>query len=192
MNRSTRIPRHQTVAAYAALVIALTSGGGAVYAAAKVGAQDIKTDAVRSKHLKNGQVKAQDLAGSAVTGAKIVDGTVTGSDVDESALGQVPSAVTADALAGLGADAFARSSVYKRESAVDAGTLLGDGTHTKFQACDAGDVLLSGGPANLSGTSSIVESFPTPGSMSSWSARIDDGGVTDNYSVVVLCLDQAT
>jgi hypothetical protein len=192
MSRSTRIPRHQTVAAYAALAIALTSGGGAVYAATKIGAKDIKTDAVRSKHLKNGQVKTQDLAASAVTGAKILDGSVTGPDVDESTLGQVPSAVTADALAGLGVDAFARSGVYKVESPIDTGTLLGDGTHTKFQACDSGDILLSGGPANMSGTSSIVESFPTPGITNGWSARIDDGGVTDNYSVVVLCLDQTT
>lgn len=190
MTSSTRIPRHQTVAAYAALVIALTSGGGAVYAAAQVGPKNIKADAVRSKHIKDGQVKTRDLAAAAVTGAKVVDDSLTGSDVDEQTLGQVPAAVSASSIGGLGVDALARSAVYKRESAVDAGTLLGDGTHTKFQACDVGDILLSGGPANMGAASSIIESFPSPGGTASWSVRIDNGGVADNYSVVILCLDQ--
>lgn len=53
-----------------ALVIAL--GGGVVYAADKIGSSQIARDAVKSKHLKDGQVQ--------------------GPDVDESSLGRVPSA----------------------------------------------------------------------------------------------------
>ncbi len=87
-------------------------------------------------------------------------------------------------------NSFLRNSVYKAESAIDAGTRLGDNTNVKAQACNAGDVLLSGGPANVSASSDLLESFPSPGSTTSWSARINDNGVADSFSVVVLCIDQ--
>lgn len=98
--------------------------------------------------------------------------------------------LNADLLDGQDSTAFIKNSIYKVESAVDAGTALGDGTFVKGQACDPGDILLSGGPANVSATSDMVESFPSPGSTNSWSARIDKNGLTDNYSVVVLCANQ--
>jgi hypothetical protein len=81
----------------------------------------------------------------------------------------------------------ALSSVYKKESALGQGTNLGDGTFVMAEACDAGDILLSGGPANVSPDSVMVESFPSPGSTNSWSARIHPAAA-DNFSVVVLCL----
>lgn len=87
-------------------------------------------------------------------------------------------------------NAFVRNNIYKAESALNTGTALGDGTFVKAQACNSGDVLLSGGPANVSPTSDMVESFPTPGTTNSWSARIQDNGAVDNFSVVVLCADQ--
>ena len=89
-----------------------------------------------------------------------------------------------------GTNAFVKNDIYKRESAVVAGVDKGDGTFVIAQACDSGDVLLSGGPANVNSTSTMVESFPTPGSTNSWSARIQKNGLTDNFSVVVLCADQ--
>ena len=89
-----------------------------------------------------------------------------------------------------GTNAFVKNNIYKRESAVVAGEDKGGGTFAIAQACDSGDVLLSGGPANVSSTSTMVESFPTPGSTNSWSARIQKNGLTDNFSVVVLCADQ--
>jgi hypothetical protein len=81
------------------------------------------------------------------------------------------------------------SSVYKNESAVGPGTSLGDGTFVMAEACNTGDILLSGGPANVSPDSFMVESFPSPGSTNSWSARIHPAA-PDNFSVVVLCLHQ--
>ena len=44
-----------SIAVFAALA-------GGAYAAATIGANDIKKDAVRTKHIKNGQVGARDLA----------------------------------------------------------------------------------------------------------------------------------
>lgn len=99
-------------------------------------------------------------------------------------------AADADKLDGKDSTDFLTGNVYKRESAVGPGTLLGDGTNVIAQACDPGDVLLSGGPANVSANTDLLESFPTPGSTNSWSARINDNAVADNFSVVVLCIDR--
>jgi hypothetical protein len=79
------------------------------------------------------------------------------------------------------------SAVYKKESALGQGTNLGDGTFVMAEACNAGDILLSGGPANVSPDSVMVESFPSPGSTNSWSARIHPAS-PDSFSIVVLCL----
>jgi hypothetical protein len=85
---------------------------------------------------------------------------------------------------------FVRNDIYKLESAVDAGTVLGDGTFSAGQACNPGDVLLSGGPANVNATNRVLESFPPPGTTNSWNARINKNGATDNWNVVVLCADK--
>lgn len=87
-----------------------------------------------------------------------------------------------------GTNSFVRSNTYRGESALGPGTQLGDGTFTLSASCNAGDVMLSGGPANLSGTTDMVESFPS--GTNSWTARVDKNGLTDSYSVVVLCANQ--
>jgi hypothetical protein len=98
--------------------------------------------------------------------------------------------LNADQVDGKSDTAFVSSNVIKRESAVQAGTPIGnppDGTFAISQPCNPGETLLSGGPANVSATSTMVESFPTPGTTNSWTARINKNGLTDNFSVVVLC-----
>ncbi len=85
-------------------------------------------------------------------------------------------------------NAFLRNSTYRNESAVGAGTLLGDGTFVISEGCAPGDTLLSGGPANINATSTLLESFPD--GAGSWSARINKNGQTDNFSVVVICANQ--
>ena len=65
--------------AYLALFIAL---GGSAYAAIK-----IEKNAVRSKHIKDGQVKNRDLANNAVTSPKVANGSLLGEDF---AVGQLP------------------------------------------------------------------------------------------------------
>jgi hypothetical protein len=183
-----------------ALVIVLT--GGAAYAATaaknSVNSKSIKNGTVQTVDLKNFAVTTEKLGLDAVTTDQIKNGTVsgndvadnslTGADVNESTLGIVPNAAQ---LGGVPASGYLRGTVYKRESAVNAGTTLGDGTAVKDQACDAGDILLSGGPANLSGTTDLIESFPSPGTTNSWSSRVDKNGLGDSFSVVVLCLDTA-
>ena len=59
----------------------------------------LERDSVRSKHIKNGQVRAADVADDttphALTGLDIKNDSMGGQDIDESTLGQVPSALTA-------------------------------------------------------------------------------------------------
>lgn len=98
--------------------------------------------------------------------------------------------LNADRLDGKDSGGFVAADIYKRESAVAAGTQIGDGTFVADQACDPGDVLLSGGPANINPTSVMLESFPSPGSTTSWKVRINKNGAADNWNVVVLCANQ--
>jgi hypothetical protein len=159
-----------------ALLLVLT--GGAAYAATAA------KDSVVSKSIKNGQVKTVDLKDGAVTTPKLAPDAVgtgqvgsnalTGADIDESTLGALP-------LTG---------NVVQKESAVAAGTDLGDGTFAQIISCDPGDILLSGGPANISPTTDMVESFPTAGPPNSLKVRINPHGVGDSFSVVILCLDR--
>jgi hypothetical protein len=192
-----------------ALLIVLTGGTA-------LAASTAAKNSVTSKSIKNGQVRTVDLAPAAVTGDKLAPGSVTtanlgpdsvttdqvkngnltgtdvsdnsltGSDVNESTLGIVPNA---SSLGGVPAAAYLRGSVVKKETAVAAGTDLGDGTASQTIMCDAGDMFLSGGPANLSATSDMVESFPAAGAVNGLTVRINKHGVADNWSVVILCLD---
>lgn len=76
--------------AYLALFVAL--GTGTAFAASqKITAKDIAPNAVKSKHIKDGQVRAADLGADSVSGAKVADNSLTGADIDESSL-QLPAA----------------------------------------------------------------------------------------------------
>lgn len=191
------------------LAVFLVVAGGSAFAASTITANSIKSKTVKDNSLKSVDLKdgkavstddvidasltGTDVADGSLTGADIEDDSVKGTDVDESSLGQVPSAANADNAATLGGKApaaFLSSSVYKAESAVGPGTTLGDGTSVISQACDNGDILLSGGPANVRDTSTMLESFPSPGGTNSWTSRINKNGQADNFSTVVLCLDQ--
>jgi hypothetical protein len=73
---------------YVALFIALS---GTAWAAGKIGTRDIRTNAVRSRQIKNGQVKTPDVANNSIGGQQI----------NEATLGLVPLAQTANRVATL-------------------------------------------------------------------------------------------
>jgi hypothetical protein len=160
------------------LAVFLVVAGGTAFAATTINSKAVKDNSLKSIDLKDGK---------AVSGVDVIDGSLTGDDIDETTLGQVPDSAN---LQGRGAASFLSSSVYKAESATGPGTALGDGTFIIDEACNPGDILLSGGPANVNATSTMVESFAAPGSTSTWRARINKNGNADNFSVVVLCIDQ--
>jgi hypothetical protein len=164
------------------IAVFLVVAGGSAFAAS------LAANSVNSKTVKDNSLKSLDLKDNkAVSTDDVIDASLTGADVDESTLAQVPDAAK---LQGRGAASFLSSNVYKAESAVAAGTSLGDGTQVISQACNPGDVLLSGGPANINATTTLLESFPSPGGTNSWTARVNKNGHADNFSVVVLCIDQ--
>jgi len=180
------------------LVVAGGSAFAASLAANSVNSKTVKDNSLKSIDLKDGKavstddvidasLTGTDLANDSIDSAKVVDNSLTGDDVNESTMSQVPDSAK---LQGRSATSFLSSNVYKAESAVGPGTTLGDGTSVISEACDPGDVLLSGGPANINATTTLLESFPTPATTNSWTARVNKNGQTDNFSVVVLCVNQ--
>jgi hypothetical protein len=171
-----------------ALFAALSGAALALPGTQTVNSGDVKNESLKSIDLKdNKAVASSDVIDESLASTDVQDNSLTGADVDESTLGQVPNAAT---LSGKTASAFTSSSIYKNESAVAAGTTIGDGTQVAAEACNPGDILLSGGPANINATTTLLESFPSPGTTNSWSVRVNKNGNADNFSVVVLCADQ--
>jgi hypothetical protein len=153
-----------------------------------LGGADLGIHSVGSGNLAPDSVDSSKVRDATLTGGDVADDSLKGDDIDESTLGQVPDAAK---VGGKTPSAFVSSSIYKAESAIAAGTALGDGTYTLEKACNPGDVLLSGGPANIAPTSVMVESFPAPGTLNGWKVRINKNAQADNFSVVILCAQQS-
>jgi hypothetical protein len=162
-----------------------------------------------------GTINGKNLKNRSVPGKKLKKNTLTGKQVRESKLGKVPSAKRADSAAtatnatsalnattagsattatdaakvgGKAPSAFLGASVERVESPVADGTGV-SGAQQIDQACPAGTTLLSGGPANVSSASVVLESTPAPDSTNTWRVRIVPGA-SDPFSVVVLCAHQ--
>jgi hypothetical protein len=169
---------------------------GADVADGSIGGADIANSAINTAKLADGAVNNAKLGDNAVNSAKVqdkslkggdvADGSITGTQVSEGTLKNIDAAT----LNGKTSTQFLSSSVYKNESAVEEGTDKGGGTFAISQGCNPGDVLLSGGPANINPTSAMLESFSTPGDINSWTVRIQKNAQPDNWSVVVLCVKQ--
>jgi hypothetical protein len=151
-----------------------------------VTAGKLANESVTTGKLANGSVNSAKVLDNSLTGKDVAPDSLTGANILESSLGQVPDAAK---LGGKTASAFTSSSIYKNESAVEAGTLFETETHYIDEACNPGDVLITGGPANVSITSTMLESFPTPGLTNSWRARLKTPAA-DKFNVVVLCAKQ--
>lgn len=147
---------------------------------------NIAAASLTTANLADGSVNSAKVLDNSLTGKDVAPDSLTGANILESSLGQVPDAAK---LGGKTASAFTSSSIYKNESAIEAGTLFETETHYIDEACNPGDVLITGGPANVSKTSTMLESFPTPGLTNSWRARLKTP-VADNFNVVVLCAKQ--
>jgi hypothetical protein len=88
------------------IAVFLVLGGGAAIAASQlaknsVGKKQLKANAVTTAKIKKNAVTNQKIGKNAVTGAKVKDASLTGADIDLGSLGTVPSASSANNLAGL-------------------------------------------------------------------------------------------
>ena len=84
----------------AAIAFFIAVAGGGAYAAATIGSGSIQTNAVLSRHIKNGQVKNPDLGANSVGTGKVLNGSLTGADLNKAKLGAIPLATNAGALQG--------------------------------------------------------------------------------------------
>jgi hypothetical protein len=89
-----RRPRlsYANVASTFALALALTMGGA--YAAGQIGSNQIKNNAVKSKHIAPGNVKTSDIHGNAVKSAKVKNGSLKGPDFAARADGVAMAGIT--------------------------------------------------------------------------------------------------
>jgi hypothetical protein len=110
----------------------------------EVRSRDIRNNEIRTRDLRNNQVRGIDIRNSSVQGRDIALNTVTGNDVNESTLGQVPSAASA-ATAGAAGSAGSVSTLRiipvttVAEGATPV-TLAAHGPLTLSGACAAGSV----------------------------------------------------
>jgi hypothetical protein len=159
---------------------------GTEIADGSIGTGDLANLGVTTAKLADNSVNSAKVQDKSLKGTDVADNSLTGTQIDEGTLNGVDAAT----LGGKSSTQFLSSSIYKNESAVEAGVDKGEGTFAISEACNPGDVLLSGGPANIRSTSAMLESFSTPGDINSWTVRIQKNGEVDNWSVVVLCVKQ--
>jgi hypothetical protein len=77
------------------IAVFLVLGGGAAYAAKKIGSNEIKGNSITTGKLKKNAVTASKIKSNSITTAKIKNGAVTGSKVNVGTLGTVPNATHA-------------------------------------------------------------------------------------------------
>jgi len=79
-----RRPSHATVVAYLALFVALGAGGA--YAADTIGSDDVIDESLRSRDIKDGEVKSTEIGANAVNSARVADDKLLGVDINEASL----------------------------------------------------------------------------------------------------------
>lgn len=71
--------------------------------------KDVRNNGILSRDLRNNDIRAIDIRNNTLRGRDIAPNTLTDDQIDESKLTQVPSALDADRLGGLGTSGYARS-----------------------------------------------------------------------------------
>jgi hypothetical protein len=149
------------VVAMIALFMALS---GTAWAVATIGPGNIKTNAVRARHIKDGQVQNKDLANGAVNSASVADESLTGADLGPDSVGSSEIANSAVQSSKLAANSVGSSSLKGTYAAVSAGVSPAANTYADGAAnCNAGDRVLGGGFAWQNDADiSTVYSTPDP------------------------------
>jgi hypothetical protein len=158
------------------IAVFLVLGGGAAYAAKKIGSNEIKGNSITTGKIKKEAVSASKLKKNSVTTPKIANGAVTGAKLNLGTVGTVPNATHA-----INADnASAINGLHLAKLSFVAGA--GTGNTTIFSAngltlnasCDASEEL------NLTATTSVNDSeIYESGNF----ASTFDGGLDDNFDV---------
>ena len=90
-----------------ALVIAcialFVSLGGVSYGVATgfIDSREIKNNTIRTQDIRNSEVRGRDIRNSTIQGADVAFNTLKGADIEESSLGKVPAAASADSASAV-------------------------------------------------------------------------------------------
>ena len=152
-----------------AMFVALAGGA---YAAATIGAGDIKRDAVRSKHIKSQAVKSKQIKDGAVAGPEIRDGAVTSGRIADGAV-----------TSGKIADGAVTTGSISDQTVTN--TKIGDGAVTSGKISD--DAVTSGKISDDAVTTGkISDDAVTSGKIADFSLRLKDlGGQTNAATATV-------
>jgi hypothetical protein len=105
-----RIRARLTYANVMATIAVFIALGGVAWGAATIGSSDVIDDTLKSHDVRNDALKSHDLRnGKGVKDKDVLPNSLSGAAIDESSLGQVPSAEDADTLGGAGPDDFVGS-----------------------------------------------------------------------------------
>jgi hypothetical protein len=98
--------------------------------------------------------------------------------------------LNADLVDGRSASSFVANFTYRLGQGQERFGVSQSGGKVLSQSCQAGDRLLSGGPASVSAASHVLDSFALD--TNTWQVRINDSAVSggEQFTVVVLCADQ--
>jgi hypothetical protein len=119
------------VVACLALFISL---GGVSYGVATgfIDSREIKNNTIRTQDIRNSEVRGRDIRNSTIQGGDVAFNTLKGADIEESSLGKVPSAASADSASALSTlRTFPRTQVASGGSV----TLVTQGPLTLTAAC---------------------------------------------------------
>jgi hypothetical protein len=103
-----RHPSPAMAVAFVALLAALSGTAVALPGKNTVDSGDIKKNAVRNADIRKNAVNGKKVKNSSLAGADVKNDSLTGNDINESTLGKVPSAATADL-----ANSVAASEAYR-------------------------------------------------------------------------------
>jgi hypothetical protein len=123
------------------IAVFLVLGGGAAYAAKKIGSNEIKGNSITTGKIKKEAVSASKIKKNAVTTAKIANGAVTGAKLNLGTVGTVPNAAHANT-----ADNANNANTVGGQSVTKIFTKLADGASTTTIANIAGFTITAACP----------------------------------------------
>jgi hypothetical protein len=95
--------------------------------------QDVRNGTLRTQDIRNNEVRGFDIRNSSIQGRDVAFNTLTGADIEESSLGKVPSATSADSAAAVSVlKTFAPTPLAEGAAPV---TLVTQGPLTLTAAC---------------------------------------------------------
>jgi hypothetical protein len=175
------------VVAFIALCVALAGTATALPGRSRVKTDDIARNAVRTKHIKSGNVKRSDIGANAIDSARVGSDALTGRDILESSLEKVPTASNADSAPI--AKLVYKSAQYVADSPPSLTSTQGS------VSCDSGFKATGGGvrvsnPNSSGNMLRLQSSFPN--GSDGWTADVLNEGTTPGvFTVWVVCAPAA-